>query len=188
MPRVSHPLITATVNPRLFNRSGKSSGTSAPGPRGGAVSVVFERIDSTGKGQIWIYPSNLPQTRVTTGGPGSDPLPRTPYVVGSDADPDYSPDGASVVFRRLTGLGSGGLGAWDILTVRTNGTALSVAASGPIYRGEPDWGPGGILFSEIEPASGASRLVVVQPDGSGRRTLVTLGASFEISFPRWLRP
>ena len=32
----------------------------------------------------------------------------TPYVVGSDADPDFSPDRASLVFRRLTATGNGG--------------------------------------------------------------------------------
>jgi Tol biopolymer transport system component len=113
-------------------------------------------------------------------------LPGTRYVVGSDADPDYSPDGRSVVFRRLADLGDGRRGQWDLYTVRVDGSGLTLLAGGGSYRGAPDWGPRGIVFSEADFATRVTRLVVVQPDGSGRRVLVTLGANFDINFPRWL--
>ena len=151
-------------------------------PSGSAA--LFERIDVDGKGQVWLFTSTGAQVRVTTGGDGSAALAGTPYVVGSDADPDYSPDGRSVVFRRLTGTGNGALGTWDIMTARLDGTGLTTIVTGPAFRGAPDWGPKGIVFPEVDSAS--ARLVLVQADGSGRQVLVTLGSSFDISNPRWL--
>jgi Tol biopolymer transport system component len=149
--------------------------------------AIYERIDTSGKGRIYLFQDSVRQSPVTAGGPGEERLANTPYMVGSDADPDFSPDGISVVFRRLTATGNAGLGSWDVMTVRLDGRDLRTVASGPIYRGPPDWGPNGIVFQEVEAATGASRLVVVQPDGSGRRVPITLGASFTLSFPRWLR-
>lgn len=163
-----------------------SAGIAERRPRlnASANSAVYERIDATGKGAIFIFSA----FRVTSGGPGTERLPGTPYVVGSDADPDFSPDGRFIVFRRLTGVGNGGLGTWDILTARTDGTEVTVAASGPAYRGAPDWGTEGILFNEINVAGSTSQLVVIDPAGTSRRTPVTMGATFLLSFPRWLAP
>jgi hypothetical protein len=150
--------------------------------------AAYERLDATtGKSEIWIWNSTpTAQQRVTSGADTTGPaLAGGLYVVGSDADPDYSPDGASIVFRRLTDLGSGGNGLWDVMTVRTNRTGLTALASGPVYRSAPDWGPRGIVFSEIDRVGGIARLVVVQPDGSGRRVLATLNG-YDIASPRWL--
>jgi len=147
--------------------------------------AVFERIDATLKGQIWIFGSAQNQVRVTTGGPGTVGLVGTPYMVGSDADPDYSPDGTQIVFRRCTGVGTGNLGTWDILAVRADGTNLRTVATGASFRGAPDWGTRGIVFGEID-TGGRAQLVAVDADGGNRRVLVTLGSGYEISFPRWL--
>lgn len=147
--------------------------------------AVFERTDASGKSEIWIYNSPGAQFRVTSGGDTGPALAGTPYLVGSDADPDYAPDGRSAVFRRLTSAGNGGLGIWDVMTVRTDRTNLTTVASGPVYRSAPDWGPKGILFSEIDRLTGLARLVVIQPDGSDRRVLATLNG-YDIASPRWL--
>ncbi len=148
-----------------------------------ARSAVFERIDSTGVGRIYLFQS----TPLTQGPTSGDPLPGTPYVVGGDADPAFSPDAASVVFRRLTGTGNGGLGTWDLLTVKSDGTSEQVIATGgSLYRGAPDWGKSGILFVETDAAAGLSRLVVVQPDGSGRKVLREEAAAYAMSYPRWI--
>jgi Tol biopolymer transport system component len=152
--------------------------------------AVYERSDASARGQVVIYNT---QTALSSGAaPGAEALAGTTYFVGSDADPAYSPDGRVVVFRRLTGTGNGGLGTWDILSVRIDpfrpdGSGLTRVATGPAFRGAPDWGAQGIVFNEIDVAAGTSRLMLVNPDGTSARALVTMAAGFEISFPRWLR-
>jgi Tol biopolymer transport system component len=146
--------------------------------------AAFEKIPADGKSEVWVYAS----TRVTTGGPGTGTLAGTRYAIGSDANPAFSPENSYLVFRRLTGTGVGGRGTWDIMTVRPDGTSLATIASGGAYRGAPSWGPDGIIFEEIAADGAPTRLVLIRPDGSGRRDLVTLGAGFRISSPRWVRP
>jgi hypothetical protein len=146
--------------------------------------AVFERIDVTGKGEIWVFFTQS-QTRLTTGGAAGPALPQTPYVVGSDADPDYSPDGRSIVFRRLRALGDGRLGQWDVMTVRSDGTALTTIASGPAFRDAPDWGPRGIVFAE-RGADGRTEIVIVDPGGSNRRAILTVGSTVDLGSTRWL--
>lgn len=150
--------------------------------------AVFERIDglTTGKARIFIFQNTQSQVAVTSGGPGTEVLTGTPYVVGSDSDPDYSPDGRSIVFRRLTATGNDGLGSWDIVTVATNGSNPNVIVTGPVFRGAPDWNSRGILFTETDAAAGSSRVVVVQPDGSGRQVPLTQAARFNLGTARWL--
>jgi hypothetical protein len=148
--------------------------------------AVYERIDATGRGQIYIFQNTMNKIPVTTGGTPGAALAGTPYVVGSDADPAYSPDGGSIVFRRLTALGNGGLGTWDVLTVHTDGTGLAVLATGPLFRGAPDWGTAGIVFAETDAGAATTSLVVVRPDGSGRHVVLTQALTFNLGFPRWL--
>jgi Tol biopolymer transport system component len=107
--------------------------------------------------------------------------------VGADAHPAFSPDGLSVVFCRLTGTGNGGLGTWDLLTLRADGASTpQVVATGPVYRGAPDWGSRGIVFVETDAATAHSQLVLIQADGSGRTVLRTEDASRLMGSPRWL--
>jgi hypothetical protein len=149
--------------------------------------AAFERIDATGKSRVFIFQSSASLIPVTAGGAGSDPLPGTPYIVGSDADPSFSPDSRSLVFRRLTSAGTDGRGTWDVLIVGNNGTGLTTIASGPTWRGAPGWGTGGIVFPEQDPATGGVRLRLLQPDGSGAHDVLSLAAGFVLENPRWLR-
>jgi len=146
--------------------------------------AVYERIEGTAPGQIWVFFTTQAQSRITNGGTAGPPLPGTPYVVGSDSDPDYAPNGRTIVFRRLTAVGDG-TGHWDIMTVSADGTALTTIVSGPAYRESPDWGPGGIVFTE-RGADGRSAIVLVDPDGGNRRTLLTVGPGYELGGTRWL--
>jgi hypothetical protein len=88
------------------------------------------------------------------------------------------------VFRRLVSTGNGGFGVWDLLVVAYDGSSQRVLASGPVFRGAPDWGPQGIAFVEIDAGAGRASLIVLQPDGSRRTELVS--GSALISNPRWL--
>ena len=145
--------------------------------------AIFERIDESGTSRIYLYVS----TALTSGPAAGPALPGTPYVVGADADPVFSRDGLQVAFRRLTGTGNGGLGTWDLLTVQATGVSTpTVIATGPLYRGAPDWGSRGILFVETDAATSRSQLVLVQPDGSGRTVLRTEDARSRMGSPRWL--
>lgn len=145
--------------------------------------AVFERIDDSGVSRIYVFR----ETALTRGPAAGPALPGTPYVVGADADPTFSPDSAAVVFRRLTGVGNGGLGTWDLLvTTGATGVSPRTIASGPVYRGAPDWGPAGIVFVETDAQAQRSQLVVVQPDGSGRTVLRTESSASRMGSPRWL--
>jgi Tol biopolymer transport system component len=176
------------ADPNGANR-GNLTLSSTVRERGGRVDpsasfAVYERIDPSAKPAIFVFINNTRQVRITTPADGSAALAGTPYTVGSDADPVFSPDGRFIAFRRLTG--TGGPGQWSIMRVSTDGTGLTAVATGPDYRGAPDWGPSGIIFEEADGTSGARRLVVLQQDGSGRRVLVTAPPGTDLSHPRWL--
>jgi Tol biopolymer transport system component len=145
--------------------------------------AVYEGTDESGVSRIYLFA----QTPLTSGGPEGPSLPGTSYVVGADASPAFSPDGVSIVFRRLTGIGNGGLGTWDVLTLKADGVSTPrVLATGPLFRGAPDWGAKGIMFVETDAARSQSQLVLVQPDGTGRTVLRTEDAAFQMGSPRWL--
>jgi Tol biopolymer transport system component len=148
-----------------------------------ASTAIYEGIDASGVGRIYLFS----RTALTSGPTGGEPLPDTPYVVGADADPVFSPDGASIAFRRLTGVGNGGLGTWDILTLKADGASTPrVVATGPLFRGAPDWGSKGIVFVETDAAAARSQLIVLSSDGVTRAVLRTEDADFRMGSPRWL--
>ena len=151
-----------------------------------AASVaVYEHYGADGKGQVWLFTDSTDQRQITPGGPGTALLPGTPYTIGSDADPAFSPDATSVVFRRLVDAGDG-RGDWQVLTVPIAGGAGTPLTSGAVFRGAPDWGTLGIVFVEAN-AGGGLDLVLIQPDGSGRRVLMSAPAGMALSAPRFLR-
>jgi hypothetical protein len=153
----------------------------------GGTALAFERIDATGRGQIYLATS-LGVRALTTGGPPGEALAGTPYVVGSDADPVFSPDSRLLLFRRLVATGNGGLGVWDLMTIRTDvtGATPTTLVTGAAFRGAPDWNATGIVFVETVSGSGP-QLVFVDASGGARRVLVTAGVGFELGFPHWFK-
>lgn len=149
--------------------------------------AVYERIASAGvgKSEIWIGNSQVSQAKITEGGPVGEPLPNSYYLVGSDAGPDYSPDGANIAFRRLTSSSVPG-GAWDILVVPTAGGTPRVIASGLQYRSDPDWSKDGIVFSESNPTTGGTDVVVMDPVSNNRKVLQAFPRGYRAIAPRWI--
>ncbi len=169
--------------------------TSTPGLRErrprfnlSGTALAFERIDATGRGQIWIATS-LGLRALTPAGTAGAALAGTPYIVGSEADPVFSPDSKFVLYRQLVATGNGGLGAWDLMIIRTDVSAptpTTLVTGGGAFRGAADWGAAGILFVETVSGSGP-QLVFVDASGGGRKVLMTAGTGFDIAFPRWLK-
>jgi hypothetical protein len=146
--------------------------------------AVYERADAGGMSRIHVVPGGA---ALTSGPATGEPLAGTPYLVGGDADPVFSPESTSFAFRRLTGTGNGGLGTWDLVVAKGNDLANPrVLVTGPLHRGAPEWGPRGILFVETDAATSRSELVLVQADGSGRTVLRTEDAGYRMGSPRWL--
>lgn len=147
--------------------------------------AVYERIDGIGAGrsEIWVF--GVGQGQLTNSGITGELLPGTFYLVGSDAGPCFSPDGNTVVFRRLTSTAAPG-GTWDILTVPVAGGAPTVLVAGAQYRSAPDWGRSGIVFSESNPATGGTDVVVVDPSTGVRRVLQSFGRGYRAGAPRWI--
>jgi hypothetical protein len=147
--------------------------------------VAFEYLTAGQPNAVYVFDSSGNEDVVDLGATGGgQTLAGTHYVVGGDADPAFSPQGTSLVFRRLTGIPNA-LGSWDVLT--TTGQATTVLATGAAFRGAPDWGPSGILYTELDPALGTYSIIFVAPDGSGRRVLYTAPQGYTVSNPRWLR-
>jgi hypothetical protein len=149
--------------------------------------AAYERIASTGvgKSEIWIGNSQVSQTKVTDGGTVGEALPNSLYLVGSDAGPDYSPDGNNLAFRRLTSTSVAG-GTWDILVVSITGGAPRVIASGPQFRSDPDWSKDGIVFAEANTATGGMDIVVIDPTTNARKVLQSFAAGYRATAPRWI--
>jgi hypothetical protein len=135
--------------------------------------AAFQKIDAAGASVIAVFSTPVNQPAITSG--------------PNDADPVISPDGRRVAFRRLTDASAnGGRGSWDIMTVGLDASGLQRVASGPAFRGAPDWGPDGLAWPEADDVS--QRLVVSAADGTGQRVLVTQPATTTLSNPRWLQP
>ncbi len=147
--------------------------------------ATFARIQSGGSAEVWVFQTTATQNRVTLGAADGVLLAGTPYRVGSDTDPTYSPDGRSIAFRHLVAATSDGRGLWEIRTVRTTGTELRTISTGSAWSGAPDWGADGILFPEAD-ASG-TRLMLSQPDGTALRAIATFPEGTRLDNPRWLR-
>jgi hypothetical protein len=62
----------------------------------GGTALAFERIDATGRGQIWLATS-LGLRTLTPSATAGAALANSPYVVGWGADPGFSPDSKLVL-------------------------------------------------------------------------------------------
>jgi hypothetical protein len=143
---------------------------------------VFERTTIGAQTTVFAILNAL--TQITSGGDGSAALAGTPYLVGSDASPAFSPDDREVVFRRLIGTSPAGLGSWEVRVNTIASHAERALTTGALWRGAPDWGPEGVAFPETE--NNQTRLVLMDSDGANRRVLITLPVGQTLDSVRWL--
>lgn len=131
---------------------------------------------------IWIIPASDPDgvtvqeaTRVT------DP----PRGVGFDTEPQFSPDGSSIVFTRFKALRESA-----IYKVSADGTGLARLTSFGLNASDPDWSPDGqrITFDSGDAGRPGSRgdIYVMNADGGGKKRLtdsprLTRNSPFELA-------
>ena len=116
-----------------------------------ARTVVFEQIDETGVSRIYLFREHPAHERP---GDGAGAARARPTSWAPTPTPSSRPTARRSPSRRLTGTGNGGLGTWDLLTLKADGASPPVViATGPVYRGAPDWGSSGILFVETDAAA-----------------------------------
>lgn len=113
--------------------------------------IVFNRLPLpvfTEPSQIWVMNSDRTGAeKITGGGTNLDnESNHGSYPVGTDADPDLSPDNSKIVFSRLkTGRQNEPIGVWELMiidVVTKKETVLDSQYANMI----PEWKQGGILF------------------------------------------
>ena len=115
--------------------------------------IVFNRLPQqdfpfTTPSQVWLMDadgSNL--EKITGGGPTSDEENHWGlYPIGTDADPDLSPDNSEIVFSRLTtGKENAPFGVYELVVVDVDTKEITVLDSN--YANMlPEWKEGGILI------------------------------------------
>ena len=167
--------LTATADVRERRPRIDPSGTVA----------VFERIEADGKGQIWIFVTTPAQRGVTTGGDGGRRRwPARPTSWAPTPTPTSRPTAARRVppadrdrQRRARALGPHDRPHRRHRPRDDRGRGRPSAA-------RPTGARAGIVFAEIDGAGGRTQVVIVQPDGTGRRAVLTTAAAGFDSRPR----
>ncbi|MBE0481674.1 MAG: PD40 domain-containing protein [Dehalococcoidia bacterium] len=117
--------------------------------------IVFSRLPLpafTRPSQVWLMDSNGAWAeKITDGGLNtSSEANHGPYPVGTDADPDLSPDNSQIVFSRLkTGRQNEPFGVWELVIVDV-GTRTETVLDSQYASMMPEWKSGGILFVRQE--------------------------------------
>jgi hypothetical protein len=186
-------LFNLTQTPELLERGvrldpgGRVALFERTAPIGAGVDLAGALVDPVGLSQVWFFQDSNVQVQLSEPVETGPRLPGSPYLIGSDANPVFSPDSAQVAFRRLKGAGSGD-GVWELFAVSLEDETLAERPllTGDAYRSAPDWSSRGLLFSERDGSS--TRLMVLDPATGSVEVLLTAPASVRIEHPRWLAP
>lgn len=118
---------------------------------GDGTKIAFNRLPLPAfsrPAQIWMMDSHGGNpVKITDGGPDTNlEGQHGQYPIGTDADPDLSPDNGKIVFSRLkTGLENAIFGVWELVIVDVATGAPTVLDS-QYANMIPEWKSGGILF------------------------------------------
>lgn len=114
--------------------------------------IVFNRLPLpflTLPSQVWLMSSDgTGAEKITDGGPDTN-LEGThgQYPIGTDADPDLSPDNSQIVFSRLkTGKQNEPIGVWELIIVSVD-TKTEIVLDSQYANMVPEWKSGGIIFT-----------------------------------------
>ena len=113
--------------------------------------IVFNRLPLpilTRPSQVWLMDSTgTGAEKITDGGPNpGNEENHGPYPIGTDADPDLSPDNSKIVFSRLkTGRQNEPLGVWELIVIDVI-TKEETVLDSQYTNMVPEWKSGGILF------------------------------------------
>jgi Tol biopolymer transport system component len=113
--------------------------------------IVFNRLPLpmlTKPSQVWLMNADGTKlVRITDGGPNPNHEGNHgPYPIGTDADPDLSPDNSQIVFSRLlTSQGNEPIGIWSLLIIDIETKEVEVLDS-RYANMIPEWKSGGIIF------------------------------------------
>jgi TolB protein len=119
------------------------------------------------------------------------PITQNPHEGYLDKEPDYSPDGARIVFvrdRQLVEAG-GSIDEEALFVVNADGSGLRRLTPWEAGVGTPSWSPDGttILFrggTVAQAPTGPSQIFVIGADGGGTRQL-TFGSTAASFWPSW---
>lgn len=140
--------------------NGATNSAPAWSPDGQKLAFVS---DKDGTNDIWLVNADGSQ-------------PRKLFASQAEENwPSFSPDGSQIVFTQTNDNTS-------LMIVGVNGGGPRALTSGAFEDWEPSWGSKGILFSSNREKSGAWKIWVVQPDGSGLQKLGDVRGHG----PRWL--
>jgi TolB protein len=149
---------------RRLTRAGAGVSYSAPSwsPDGKRLVAAVTRPDPSGLGDSQSFVTVLDVSS------GSE---RQLTTSGLDYQPAWSPSGGSIVFHSHRNTEHG------LYLVASDGTGEHALGGSTIEDHEPAWSPDGrkIVFARYASAGAASKLFVVNADGSGRRTIVAAG-------------
>ena len=143
-------------------------GFPAWSPDGGSLAIAADWGDYAALRGIWIIPASDPggvtrqeARRVTT---------RPADIRGEDSEPQFSPDGSSIVFTRFKSFRKSA-----IHRVGIDGTGLERLTPWRLNASDPDWSPNGkkITFDSGDAArrGQSGNIYVMRADGSGRNRL-----------------
>jgi Tol biopolymer transport system component len=153
--------------------------TSGPGvqraagwsPDAGSLAIAADWGHPRALQGIWIIPSSDPDGVTQE---DARRLTVLPAGFGSDSEPQFSPDGSSLVFTRFKNLSRSA-----ILRINLDGTGLERLTPWRLNASDPDWSSDGqrIVFDSGDSGAPGSKgnIYVMRADGSGRTRLTDRG-------------
>ncbi len=131
--------------------------------------VVFEGLSTSGFSDLYTYDFSTQQRVALT------------HDLYRDEDPDWSPDGASIVFSsdRTT---TGAVGNSNLIVLNARSGALRFLTYGPWHDRSPRWAPDGNHVAFTSDRGGTFDVYEVNAAGNGRRLTAMTGGAFD---PEW---